>query len=115
MDSQTSPDPRGGGTNVLWEDGERILSREAFPDGDGSPHNFLTLRLASPYPRPTSIAQLENEYQLRDYLDSAWAVLPKEFVRERDKTMLILSDPGGEGLIANLANQCQSSSFSIWL
>lgn len=98
MDSQTSPDPRGGGTNVLWEDGERILSREAFPDGDGSPHNFLTLRLASPYPRPTSIAQLENEYQLRDYLDSAWAVLPKEFVRERDKTMLILSDPGGEGL-----------------
>jgi PAS domain S-box-containing protein len=111
MDLETSPGARGGGANVIWEDGERVLSREVYSDGNGPPHNCLTLSLTSPYPRPTSIAQLENEYELRNHLGSAWAVLPQEFVLEQGRTILILADPGGEGLDRKLGQPMPIPQF----
>ncbi|MGO7091828.1 AAA family ATPase [Rhizobium leguminosarum] len=111
MDPQTPLGARGDGSILLWEDGDRVLSREIFSDCDGGPENLLTLRLNTPFPRPASLAQLENEYQLRDHLEGEWAVLPQELVRERDQTMLILADPGGEGLDRTLGKPMPIAQF----
>ncbi|PZM08596.1 AAA family ATPase [Rhizobium tubonense] len=98
MDPQTSLGAREGDLQVLWEDGERALYRGLFAYSNGSPRNVLTLRLTAAFPQPESVAQLSNEFELKDYLESAWAARPLELVRERDRTMLILDDPGGETL-----------------
>src|SRR5205814_9935680 len=39
-----------------------------------------------------------HEYGLKHYLEAAWAARPLELIRERDRTMLVLEDLGGEPL-----------------
>jgi Histidine kinase-, DNA gyrase B-, and HSP90-like ATPase len=50
------------------------------------------------YPSSSRVDRLAREYGLKDELDGAWAVRPLEFVREDDRAMLVLEDPGGEPL-----------------
>ena len=50
------------------------------------------------HPTLESINRLAHEYELRDYLDGAWAVQPVEFVREPGRTMLVVEYTGGEPL-----------------
>jgi serine/threonine protein kinase len=45
-----------------------------------------------------AILRLTHEYELKDELDSAWALRPLELVREGGRTMLMLEAPGGEPL-----------------
>ncbi|MER8491966.1 AAA family ATPase [Mesorhizobium australicum] len=98
MDPQISLGAREGGRQVLWEDGERALYRGLLTYNNEPPRNVLALRLTAALPRPASVAQLSHEFELRDHLESAWAARPLELVRDRDRTMLILEDPGGETL-----------------
>ena len=42
--------------------------------------------------------RLAREFELREYLDAAWALRPLEFVRERGQTMLVVDYTGGEPL-----------------
>src|SRR5258707_14527121 len=53
---------------------------------------------AAEQPSPRSLRQLEHECSLAAELDPAWAVRPLELTRRDGRTLLILTDPGGEPL-----------------
>src|ERR1700676_3826473 len=81
---------------VLWEDGERVICRGWRQRADGHRLAVLAVAPAVEHPLPATLDRLAHEYGLKDELDGAWAVRPLELVRERDRTMLVLEDPGGE-------------------
>ncbi|MBV8506823.1 MAG: AAA family ATPase, partial [Alphaproteobacteria bacterium] len=87
-----------GGSQVLWEDGERIYRRGWRLDDDGKRHAVLTVAPASDDPSRSSLDRLAHEYELKDELDGAWAVRPLNLVRDAGRTILVLEDAGGEPL-----------------
>ncbi|MFL9895191.1 trifunctional serine/threonine-protein kinase/ATP-binding protein/sensor histidine kinase [Paraburkholderia sp. RL17-381-BIF-C] len=83
--------------HILWDDGERVFYRRHQPFEDGD-HSVLLARPASEHPLPASVDRLNHEFGLKDELDSAWAVRPRELVHEGARRSLVLDDPGGEPL-----------------
>ena len=99
MDLSSQFDTNGDGRpEILWEDGERIFCRRWRRQADGNRHAVLAVLSAVEHPPPASLARFVHEYELRDELDSAWAALPLELRHDRDRTVLVLEDPGGEPL-----------------
>jgi hypothetical protein len=92
----------GGGSEVLWEDGERVFRRGWGPHDNGNRRAVLIALPAADYPSRASLDRLTHEYELKDELDAAWAVRPLDLVREAGRTMLVLEDTGGEPLEALL-------------
>src|SRR5258706_2910657 len=64
----------------------------------GYPYPVLVVALAAEQPSPQSLKRLEHEYSLSADLDPAWAARPVEVTRRDGRTVLILTDPGGEPL-----------------
>jgi PAS domain S-box-containing protein len=83
---------------VLWEDSERVFCRGWCNGVDGDRHAVLAVLPAAEHTTLGSLNRLAHEYELKDDLDSAWAVRPLELVRERGQTVLVLEDPGAEPL-----------------
>jgi PAS domain S-box-containing protein len=81
--------------NILWDDGERVFSRE---QSSVAGQDVLLARLAAAQPMPASLNRLAREFELKDELDSAWAVRPLRLVREGGQASLAFEDPGGEPL-----------------
>ena len=79
---------------ILWDDGERVLSRERGSN-DGS---LLAVRPAMGQPLPSTLERLAHEYSLRDDLNPAWALQPTAFERTGTRVRLLFDDPGGEPL-----------------
>jgi PAS domain S-box-containing protein len=100
-----------GRLQVLWEDGERALCRGRRADEKMAPRSVLALRLTVDPPPPATVERLAHEYGLKDHLESAWAVRPLELIRERDRTMLVLEDPGGEPLDQHLGEPMEAPRF----
>ena len=96
--------------HVLWEDGERIICR-AERHADGDLPGVLTVLPAVEDPAPATLDRLAHEYELRDELDRAWAVLPLQLVRDGGRTMLILEDPGGQPLERQLGQPMELGQF----
>jgi PAS domain S-box-containing protein len=88
----------GGGRNlrVMWDDGDRVFCKGWRDGADGNP--VLVVVPAAEHPTRDSLNRLTHEYALKDHLDDAWAVRPLQFVHERGRPMLVLTDPGGEPL-----------------
>src|SRR6516165_7813696 len=86
-----------GGSQVLWEDGERVFRRGWRPHDNGK-RAVLLVMPAAEHPSRSSLDRLTHEYELKDELDGAWAVRPLELVRDAGLTMLVLEDAGGEPL-----------------
>jgi serine/threonine protein kinase len=72
---------------------------------------ILAVLPAGEHPVPSTIDRLAHEYSLKDQLDATWAVRPLEFVREHDRTMLLLEDPGGEPLVGLLRGPFEVGPF----
>src|SRR5215475_5036948 len=87
-----------GGSQVLWQDGERVIRRGWRPDHDGGRRAVLIMLPAADHPSRSSLDRLAHEYELKDELDGAWAARPLELVRDSGRTMLVLEDAGGEPL-----------------
>src|SRR5215510_13123599 len=87
-----------GGSQVLWEDGERVFHRGWRSDDDGKQRAVLLVGPAAEHPSRSSLDRLTHEYGLKDELDGTWAVRPLELVRDAGRTMLVLEDTGGEPL-----------------
>jgi PAS domain S-box-containing protein len=87
-----------GSFQILWEDGDRVFLRGWFRGPDGNRNTVLAVLPAAERPTPASLDRLAHEYALRDELDAAWAVRPLALVRDGDRPMLVLEDPGGEPL-----------------
>src|SRR6266704_4021763 len=84
------------GLQVLSDDGERVLCRGWRSEGNGSAR--LAVLPVAEHPTPASLDRLAHEYGLREEPDSVWAVRPLDLIRERDGTVLVLEDPGGQPL-----------------
>ncbi|MDQ1606045.1 MAG: hypothetical protein QOJ18_412, partial [Microbacteriaceae bacterium] len=79
---------------TLREGGEFTLHRSRQP-GNSLP---VLVVFAAEQPTPQSLRRLEHEYSLAAVLDPAWAARPVEITRRDGRTVLILTDPGGEPL-----------------
>ncbi|HEX4166576.1 MAG TPA: AAA family ATPase, partial [Bryobacteraceae bacterium] len=64
----------------------------------GNPSRVLAVALAAQQPSPLGLRRLEHEYSLAGELDPAWAAKPLELARHEGRTILVLTDPGGEPL-----------------
>jgi predicted ATPase len=95
----------------LWEDGEFVVCRGSRRAADGNRSAVLAVLPAAEHPAPASIDRLAHEYSLKEDLESAWAVRPLELVRDRDRTILVLEDPGGEPLDRHLGQPMEVRQF----
>ncbi len=101
-------EPSGYVLELLWEDGEFVLSR-GVRDGEASA--LLVVAPASAQPAPGSLTRLEHAFSLRGELDLAWAARPSSLVRHRGRPLLLLEDPGGEPLARLLGQPWEITSF----
>src|SRR5215470_11912169 len=85
-----------GGSQLLWEDGERVVRRGWRQDDNGNRRAVLMVVPAAEHPSRSSIDRLAHEYELKDQLDGAWAVRPLDLVRDGGRPMLVLEDADGE-------------------
>ena len=86
------------GSQILWEDGERVFRRGWRLDDNGQRRAVLIVLPAADHPSRSSLDRLTHEYELKDELDGAWAVRPLDLVRDAGRTVLVLEDAGGEPL-----------------
>jgi PAS domain S-box-containing protein len=96
---------------VLSEDGERVLCRGWCDDGDGQETTVLAVLSASEHPAPTFVDRLTHEYGLKDELDGRSALRPLALVREHERTMLLLEDPGAKLLAPLLGRPMEMGRF----
>src|SRR6266852_3320372 len=64
----------------------------------GNPSPVLAIALSAEQPSPQTLRRLEHEYSLAAELDPAWAAKPLALTRHEGRTILVLTDPGGEPL-----------------
>jgi serine/threonine protein kinase len=100
-----------GGSQALWKDSERAFHRGWRLDDDGKRRDVLIALPTADHPSRSSLDRLTHEYELRDELDSAWAVRPLELVRDASRTMLVLEDAGGEPLERSLGAPMEAGRF----
>jgi PAS domain S-box-containing protein len=96
---------------VLWEDGERVFCRLWRDEGEGYTHAFIPARSGAGHPTLESINRLTREYELKDYLDPAWALRPVELVRDRGRTALVVEYAGGEPLDRIIRQPMETGRF----
>src|SRR3954454_8678684 len=84
-----------GGSEVLWEDGERVFSRGWRLDDNGNRLAVLLVAPAADHPARARLDRLTHEYELKDELDGAWAARPLALMRDAGRTVLVLDDLGG--------------------
>src|ERR1700680_2883359 len=87
--------PSGYVLEPLREGADFTLYR-GWQQGNASP--VLAVALTAEHPSPQSLRRLEHEYSLAAELDPAWAAKPLALTRHEGRTILLLTDPGGEPL-----------------
>jgi serine/threonine protein kinase len=95
---------------TIRNDGEFILYR-GRRQTDATPSSVFALTPASERPPLESLRRMENEYSLRTDLDSGWSVSPIALVPYKERTMLVLTDPGGEPLDRLLGRPMELTQF----
>src|SRR5437870_3986439 len=95
---------------TIRNDGEFILYR-GRRQTDATPSSVFALTPASERPPLESLRRMENEYSLRTDLDSGWSVSPIALVPYKERTMLVLTDPGGEPLDRMLGRPMEMTQF----
>src|SRR6516165_2216006 len=87
-----------GNSQVLWEDGERVVCRGWRIGDDGNRSAVLVVTPAAEHPSRASLDRLAHEYALKDELAGAWAAQPLELTNDGARPVLVLEDTGGEAL-----------------
>ena len=64
----------------------------------GNPMPLLVVAPTAGQPMPQSLRRLEREFSFAGELEPAWAAKPLALTRHEGRTILVLSDPGGEPL-----------------
>lgn len=95
LDSEVWPSRRNhNGTTTE----DTIVYRGWRRSDDGERRAALFVVPAEEHPPPSVLNRLGHEYGLRDELDPAWAVRPRELVRDGNRVLLVLDDTAGEPL-----------------
>src|SRR6266511_3054964 len=95
---------------TIRNDGEFILYR-GRRQTDATPSSVFALTPASERPPLESLRRMEHEYSLRTDLDSGWSVSPIALVPYKERTMLVLTDRGGEPLDRLLGRPMELTQF----
>jgi PAS domain S-box-containing protein len=95
---------------VLWDDGERVLSR-GQRSGKFGREKVLVARPTLEQPSLATLDRLAHEFGLKDELKDEWAVRPIELVSEGGRTVLLFEDPGGEPLAKLLIGPVETATF----
>src|SRR5205809_1981019 len=95
---------------TIRNDGEFILYR-GRRQTDATPSCVFALTPASERPPLESLRRMEHEYSLRTDLDSGWSVSPIALVPYKERTLLVLTDPGGEPLDRMLGRPMEMTRF----
>src|SRR5438094_2036232 len=95
---------------TIRNDGEFILYRRRRQTA-APPSSVVALTPASERPPFESLRRMENEYSLRTDLDSGWSVSPIALMPYKERTMLVLTDPGGEPLDRLLGRPMELTQF----
>jgi PAS domain S-box-containing protein len=64
----------------------------------GTPSPVLVVAPTAEQPLPQSMRRLEHEYSLAGELEPEWAAKPLALTRHEGRTILVLTDPGGQPL-----------------
>jgi len=83
---------------VLWENDEHVFYAAWREANGGERTAVLAVIPASAHPTQGCLDRLANENELKEELASEWALHPLELVHERDRSVLLLENPGGEPL-----------------
>src|SRR5260370_4365325 len=97
----------GYAVEPLRKDHEFVLYRGHSKE---APSVFL-LTTVSLRPAPETVKKLEHEYELREELDSAWAVRSLAISELHGQTTLVLEDPGGDTLDRFLPGPMEMTQF----
>ena len=100
-----------GDSQVLWEDCERVFRRGWRLDDEGQRRAVLLVAPAADHPSRSTLDHFSHEYELKDELDSTWAVRPLELVREANRTMLVLEDAAASRSIGRPACPCAPTTL----
>ena len=97
---------------TLRQDEEFILYRGLRQTKtETSPWSILVLSPAKEIPASATFDRMKHEFSLKDDLDSRWAVRPLAIGQDRDRTVLLLEDPGGEPLDRLLGAPMEAGNF----
>src|SRR5215831_7630874 len=92
-----------GGSQVLWKDSERVFHRGWRLDDEGKRRAVLLVVPAADHPSRSTLDHFSHEYELKDELDSSWAVRPLELVREANRTVLACLSTASDSANAGFA------------
>jgi len=97
---------------TLRKDGEFILYRGQHQrPAHASPPTILVVTPVLERPALGSIRRMEHEYSLRAEIDPGWGVRPFSLAPHMGRTMLVLTDSGGEPLDRLLGRPMELTQF----
>src|SRR4051794_35490906 len=96
---------------IVSEEGGLVYGRGVRADTGDERRKVIIAIASAERSTPALLNRLEHEYSLRAELESTWAVRPIELVRERDQSILVLENPGGELLGALLGGPMELGRF----
>src|SRR5262245_50159938 len=105
------PHSLDGGSQALWEDGDRVFRRGWQVDNHGKRRPVLIALPAADYPSRSTLDRLTHEYELKDELDETWAMRPLDLVRDAGRIMLVFEDAGVEPLDRLLGTAMEMGRF----
>ncbi len=76
-----------------------------------SPSSILAMTPVSECPSLASLTRMKHEYSFKAELDTDWAVRPLALTPHEGRTMLVLTDPGGEPLERLLGRPMELKQF----
>src|SRR3954454_19197507 len=100
----------GSAFRVLWQDEELVLCRGRTDERSRS-GTILIKAAATDRPDPATLARLAHYYGLRDCLGDEWAARPIDLVQRKNRSLLILKDPGGEPLTGWIGRPMETRQF----
>lgn len=100
----------GNDMQIVWDDGERSFFRGCRSDENGI-HNVLVARPALAGQKAATFDRFTHEFNLKEDLDAAWALRPRELVHEEGQPLLVFDDPGGESLTQCLGTPIDTADF----
>jgi len=95
----------------VWDNGERLYCRTWRNNAEGVRQAIMAVLPAAEHPAPTTIRRLAHEFELKDYLDGAWAARPLELVNSRGRTLLLLESHSTSTLDSLLGKPLELGRF----
>jgi hypothetical protein len=94
LDAGADDDP----LEILWEDGERRFCKIWLDGDEGARQPCIAVFSTAEPPALGLGSRLVHEHALKEHIDGAWALRPRELVQERGRTVLLLDHQEGEPL-----------------